>query len=242
MLPVNVLHAIYEHDLNRREHIRQHNVERRIMRDNSDPFSLRDELFVGFFRLNKDMVRYVCAQITPRLRENDNIIAIPIMLKLLTVLNFFATGSYQKSVGQSYNFSVSQPTVSKIIPEISVAIEEMAPQWIKFPNSFIEKREIKRRFMEASNFPGTIGAIDCTHVAIIAPSDEEHNYLNRKGFHSKNVQIICDYNLRILNINAVYAGATHDSFIWRQSAVQRELERCYNLGKNEISQLMKHVR
>ncbi|KAJ8946757.1 hypothetical protein NQ314_008797 [Rhamnusium bicolor] len=76
---------------------------------------------------------------------------------------------------------------------------------------------IKRGFMQTCQFPGTIGAIDCTHVAMIAPTFEEHNYLNRKGFHSKNVQIISDYGLRILNVNAVNAGATHDSFIWRNS-------------------------
>ncbi|XP_023310408.1 putative nuclease HARBI1 [Anoplophora glabripennis] len=84
--------------------------------------------------------------------------------------------------------------------------------------------------MSQTHFPGTVGAIDCTHIAIITPQDEEHNYLNRKGFHSKNIQIICDYDLKILNVNATHAGATHDSFIWRHSIIQEELERWYNLG------------
>lgn len=84
--------------------------------------------------------------------------------------------------------------------------------------------------MEQFRFPDTIGAIDCIHVAILAPSDEEHNYLNRKIFYSKNVQIICDANLKTLNINARYAGATHDAFIWRNSLVQEELVRCYDEG------------
>lgn len=44
--------------------------------------------------------------------------------------------------------------------------------------------------MEKTQFPGVLGAIDCTHIPIIAPVQEEHNYLNRKGFHSKNVQIV----------------------------------------------------
>nr|CAI5820631.1 unnamed protein product [Callosobruchus analis] len=90
--------------------------------------------------------------------------------------------------------------------------------------------EIQRRFMEATGFPGVLGAIDCTHVAMLPPHEEEHNYLNRKNFHSKNIQMICDYDLKILNVNAQYPGATHDSFIWSQSAVKQHLEAAYNEG------------
>lgn len=52
--------------------------------------------------------------------------------------------------------------------------------------------------MQERGFPGVVGAIDCTHVAIIAPTTEEHNYLNKKDFHSKNIQVICDHRLKNL--------------------------------------------
>nr|CAI5838135.1 unnamed protein product [Callosobruchus analis] len=84
--------------------------------------------------------------------------------------------------------------------------------------------EIQRRFMEATGFPGVLGAIDCTHVAILPPHEEEHNYLNRKNFIPRTYRWICDNDLKILNVNAQYPGATHDSFIWSQSAVKQHLE------------------
>lgn len=83
--------------------------------------------------------------------------------------------------------------------------------------------DIKTEFMNRFAFPGTIGAIDCTHVAILKPTAEEHNFINRKGYHSLNVQIISDPDLRILSVNANYPGSCHDSFIWRQSDVRQHL-------------------
>ena len=63
--------------------------------------------------------------------------------------------------------------------------------------------------MQQFGFPGVIWIIDCTHVAILPPVEDEHIYFSRKRFHSKNVQLICDSNLRIINVNANFGGSTH---------------------------------
>lgn len=100
---------------------------------------------------------------------------------------------------------------------------------MKFPDTLEALNSIRRRFFEKYNFPGVIGCIDCTHVAIFPPGiiDEEHPeflYVNRKGYHSLNVQLICDDSMKILNVNALYPGSTNDAFIWNNSQVQRVLE------------------
>ncbi|KAG5877825.1 hypothetical protein JTB14_011861 [Gonioctena quinquepunctata] len=74
-----------------------------------------------------------------------------------------------------------------------------------------------------------IDAIDYTHVYILKPIVEEHNYVNRRRRQSENVQIICDYDLKILAINARHAGA-HDSFIWNNSTIKNEMERNFRNG------------
>lgn len=38
--------------------------------------------------------------------------------------------------------------------------------------------------------PGVIGFVDGTHIAIAKPADHEELYINRKGFHSVNAQIV----------------------------------------------------
>lgn len=52
------------------------------------------------------------------------------------------------------------------------------------------------RFYRRHEFPGVIGCIDCTHIAIVPPSGNnnnihpEHLYINRKGYHSINTQLV----------------------------------------------------
>lgn len=90
-------------------------------------------------------------------------------------------------------------TFFRCIHEVSSAIcDRLSAEKIKFPNPRREINENKELFMEKFGFPGVIGAIDCTHVAILKPQDQEHAFINRKGYHSLNVQIVCDANLLII--------------------------------------------
>ena len=45
-------------------------------------------------------------------------------------------------------------------------------------------------FNQLADFPGVLGCIDGTHIRVLAPPDEEWAYVNRKGQHSINVQVI----------------------------------------------------
>ena len=55
--------------------------------------------------------------------------------------------------------------------------------------------------------PTAIGAVDCTHVHIMKPSEFSDEYVNRKGKTTINVQKTCDANEKIvlmLNGQGVY--------------------------------------
>jgi hypothetical protein len=69
--------------------------------------------------------------------------------------------------------------------------------------------------------PNFIGAIDGTHIEIIAPKkDIEFDYVNRKNRHSINVQAVVDSRLEFINIVVKYPGRVHDSFIWNNCGLK----------------------
>lgn len=225
----------------RRQYRRQLNLpliqERARIRRETNPFNLSENRFMELFRLNKELTRQLIELIRPHfphppLNHAGRGSKVTIEIAVLASLRFYATGTYQRSLGQDFNFGISQTSASRWIHRVTEIIDHhLGDTFIRFPNSRDERQLNKVTFMERSGFPGAVGAIDCTHIAILKPRVDEHNFLNRKGYHSLNVQCICDPNMKIINLNTNYGGATHDSFIWRQSGIQRIMSHIHNLGE-----------
>ncbi|KAK0141461.1 putative nuclease HARBI1 [Merluccius polli] len=76
-----------------------------------------------------------------------------------------------------------------------------------------------------TGLPNVLGCIDGTHVPITAPSENEGDYVNRKSFHSINVQIICDAACIITNVEAKWPGSVHDSRIYRECRLSNRFAR-----------------
>ncbi|XP_055917651.1 putative nuclease HARBI1 [Eupeodes corollae] len=203
-------------------------IHRRRLRDNTNPFEMPEERFRELYRLSRDAALILVEEMRPHMRQGQRTTFIPIPVRICAALLFFASGSYQRDVGHDFSAAMSRTMVSRIVAEVSKILQDkLAGKWIKFPREE-EYDSIKQRFFNETGFPGVIGAVDCTHVRIQKPNIEiEACYLNRKGYHSKNVQLVCDYNLRILSVIAKFGGSSHDSYTWDGSQVNSLLERRY---------------
>ncbi|CAK1591151.1 unnamed protein product [Parnassius mnemosyne] len=218
-------------------------------------------------------------------------------------------------MGVSQN--LTQRTTSRCVRQVVDALNHptLMSKWIQFPQTVQERSLIKEEFQKKYNLPVVIGCIDCTHIAIVKPAEEEHAFYNRKGYHSLNVQIklknsclgvklgdikvncllyaddavliapseaelqalvtcmkeeceikglrlnanktkvlvferdeertkceiwvnqecleqVCDHNLKIININAKFGGATHDSHIWSSSLVEPYMRHLHESGEH----------
>ncbi|XP_030028301.2 putative nuclease HARBI1 isoform X2 [Manduca sexta] len=121
---------------------------------------------------------------------------------------------------------MAQQTTSKCLRQVTEAFNQphILAKFIRFPQNRQERTLIKEQFYQKYGIPGICGCIDCTHIAIIKPAMNENRFFNRKHFHSINCQVICDENCNILNVDASFGGATHDSFIWQNSEIREHLE------------------
>ena len=119
---------------------------------------------------------------------------------------------------------VAQPTASQVLSEFVENMVKIAPSFIYIPSNSMDIRRAKREFYNVAGFPGVIGCVDGSHIPIIAPHQDEYAYVNRKNFHSKNIQGICDANLVFLDVVAKWPGSSHDSLILQASQLNDDFE------------------
>ena len=148
--------------------------------------------------------------------------AVEPLVKVVATLHFLASGSFQRTGG--IVAGMSQSSMSRCVHQVVPAIlRRMANQFIK-PSQEVQRMDTMTDFFQIAGFPRTIGAIDCTHVALQPPNETEHMYRNRKHWHSINVQVIVDAKCLIWHVCAKFPGSSHDSYIYRHSNISRELE------------------
>ena len=152
------------------------------------------------YRFGKNSINYLTNLLREDLvRDTQRGHALEPEQQVLIALRFFASGCFLQVIGD--NFGVDKSTVSRVVRDVSLALNRKRHQFIKWPsNDEVDKN--KNNFFSQAGFPGVIGCTDCTHVRIQAPHSNENNYVSRKRYHSINVQGICDYegNCLILDV------------------------------------------
>ncbi|KAJ8257285.1 hypothetical protein GJAV_G00183960, partial [Gymnothorax javanicus] len=112
---------------------------------------------------------------------------------------------------------------------VYLVLKQFLNIFITFPGHHNTQR-IKEAFNAIAGFPNVLGCIDCTHVQTqTPPGSVEKDYVDQRSLHSLNVQMICEANHLITNIEAKWPGVVHDARIFRacplaQRLAQKEFE------------------
>lgn len=160
-----------------------------------DDFSLddfTDEELRSRYRFGRESIEFLSELLRDDLeRDTSRNHALSTTVQVLVALRFFASGSFLQVIGDTLGLSKS--TVSRIISQVSLALAQKQGNFIKWPSTEAEIFQNKRGFFTKGGFPGVIGCVDGTHIKIQAPHQNENDFVNRKGFHSINVQAICNH-------------------------------------------------
>ncbi|KAL2102183.1 hypothetical protein ACEWY4_001351 [Coilia grayii] len=209
-----LIHRLYNDRAFRRE---------RVIRDRSNPLDIyNDEELIERFRFSRRDLFSLIDELSPDLHfTSDRNAALTPTLQVLLTLRFYANGAFQNTVGDM--IGIHKSTACRVSRRVSLALCRHLPRYVHLPTE-AECTIIKHKFRQASGIPGIVGCIDGTHVLIQAPSEHEYLYVNRKGYHSINVQILCDANYSIFNLVARWPGSTHDARILRESQLSNIFE------------------
>ena len=166
----------------------------RVYRREIDPLACYTENELrSRYRFGKEGLQFIidllAEEISPSTRRSHSLSASE---QVLITLRFLASGSFLEVVGDTF-LSYNKSTVSRVIRRVTQCLAAKVNDFVKFPSTTNERDEVKRGFFRIGGFPCVIGCVDGTHVKITAPSLNEPDYINRKGFHSINVQAICNH-------------------------------------------------
>ena len=207
----------------------------RLFRDRSNPLDyLSDEELYQKYRFTREGMYFLCDLLQLDVRRPTNRSkAVPGPLVVCTALRYFSTGCFQRVVGDCMDIQLSQSTVSNCIRTVARALSSHCDTYVKFPSTGPEILRNQQEFFGFRNIPNIVGLIDCTHVKIIRPKENEDIFVNRHGYHSVNVQMICDSSSKITKICCRWPGSTHDSTILRNSNVWDYFENGNNGPQNK---------
>lgn len=117
-------------------------------------------------------------------------------------------------------FGIGRSTACEITEEFTRAVvQNLMPRYIHFPVTKEGFREVVDGFLNRWGFPQCCGAIDGTHIPILAPPIHHTDYYNRKGWHSVIAQVVVDHDYIIMDINTGWPGSVHDARVFRNSGV-----------------------
>ena len=171
----------------------------RQFRYNKVPFELyTDEELRVRFRFGRESIGFITDVLTDDLqRKTRRNHALQPVDQVLIALRFFASGSFLQVVGDT--IGVDKSTVSRVVMDVARALVAKQHRFIQWPTTNAELLRNKNAFYQRGGFPSVIGCVDGTHIRIQAPHYDENGYVNRKGFHSINVQGICNTEGKLID-------------------------------------------
>lgn len=133
-------------------HNNRRNLRRnRVFRDRTNPLDNYDcvDLYKRY-RFRRQDILDIVDEVSGDIEVANRGFSVPAVLQVLTALRFFATGSFQLTCADLAGFS--QPTASRIINRVTVALLRLSPDWIVFPDQLEADRQ-KLKFVNNGGCP-----------------------------------------------------------------------------------------
>ena len=121
-------------------------------------------------------------------------------------------------------FGVGLSTACVCVRDVcSVIVDLLAIRYIMIPSGQILQAVVDG-FQSKWGFPQCVGAIDGSHIPIIAPKENPVDYFNRNRYHSVILQALVDHEYMFLDIYVSWPGSVHDARVLANSTLYNKCE------------------
>ncbi|XP_050817068.1 uncharacterized protein LOC127054830 isoform X2 [Gopherus flavomarginatus] len=147
------------------------------------------------------------------------------MRAALTVEKRVAIALWKLAKPDSYRsvrnqFGVGKSTVGAAVMQVAKAIIKLLLRKVVTLGNV----QVILDSFAAMGFPNCGGAIDGTHIPILAPEHQGTQYINHKGYFSMVLQALVDHKGRFTNIHVEWPGRVHDAHVFRSTALFKLLQ------------------
>ncbi|XP_065446578.1 uncharacterized protein LOC135982662 [Chrysemys picta bellii] len=170
--------------------------------------------------MHKGTFLELCDLLSPALKRQNTKIraALTVEKRVAIALWKLATPDSYRSVGNQ--FGVGKSTVGAAVMQVAKAITELLLRKVVTLGNV----QVIVDGFTAMGFPNCGGAIDGTHIPILAPEHQGTQYINRKGYFSIVLQALVDHKGRFTNINVGWPGRVHDARVFRNTNLFKRLQ------------------
>ena len=163
---------------------------------------LHDDDFRRFYRMDRSTLSALTQYLNPQARQyqGGRKQVSPHKAVAITLCYLGSKFTYKQLAGI---FGLSDECVFAITENIMKLLNDRCGEIIKWPKKQ-EYEAIASEFnrKKKRRFPNIIGAIDGCHVRISHSKDEEKAYYNYKHFHSVQLQAVCSFDRKFIDIFA----------------------------------------
>ena len=185
--------------------------------------SWSEDDFRSNFRLSRATFAYLCSKLAPLLQK-ENYIREPLTVELQVAVTLWRLGTNAEYRSIGHLFGVGLATVCVAVHDVCRAIVDLLlPQYIRVPSG-VRIHDVVEGFECKWGFPQCVGAIDGTHIPVIAPRDSPLDYFNRKGYHSVLMQALVSFDYTFMDVYIGWPGSVHDARVLTNSRIFQEAE------------------